>query len=114
MAFGPLNQGLTKTQAYAIAQQQLERLDITHLANRSITALSGGEQNFTALAGVLAMQPTVLLLDEPSNGLDKKSLSKLITLLKELDLPMIVASHDERINQALASDFLLLEKATTE
>lgn len=114
VAFGPLNQGLTKTQAYAIAQQQLDRLDIAHLANRSITALSGGEQNFTALAGVLAMQPTVLLLDEPSNGLDKKSRDKLITLLKELDLPMIVASHDEQINQALASDFLLLEKATTE
>lgn len=112
IAFGPLNQGFNKAQAYTIALQQLERLDISHLANRSVSSLSGGEQNFTALAGVLAMHPSVLLLDEPSNGLDKKSRDKLITLLKELNLPMIVASHDEYINLALASDFLSLRKVS--
>ena len=52
--------------------QQLERLNIVGLKDRSVNTLSGGEQNFTALAGVLAMQPRVLLLDEPTNGLDVK------------------------------------------
>ena len=54
MAFGPLNQGLNRDEAYQIALQQLERLNIVGLKDRSVNTLSGGEQNFTALAGVLA------------------------------------------------------------
>ncbi|PJG83100.1 energy-coupling factor ABC transporter ATP-binding protein [Caviibacterium pharyngocola] len=95
VAFGPLNQGLNKNQAYDIALRQLERLDITRLKDRSVNTLSGGEQNFTALAGVLSMQPQVLLLDEPTNGLDAKNIAKLTALLRELSLPMIIASHDQ-------------------
>ncbi len=72
VAFGPLNQGLSHQQAYAVALHQLERLGIAHLQDRTVHTLSGGEKNFTALAGVLAMQPKMLLLDEPTNGLDRK------------------------------------------
>ena len=80
VAFGPLNQGLNRDEAYQIALQQLERLNIVGLKDRSVNTLSGGEQNFTALAGVLAMQPRVLLLDEPTNGLDVKNIAKLTAL----------------------------------
>lgn len=72
IAFGPLNQNVPREQAYHIAEQQLERLGITRLKDRMVHTLSGGEKNFTALAGVLAMQPKILLLDEPTNGLDRK------------------------------------------
>ena len=88
VAFGPLNQGLPRQQAYAVALQQLERLGIAHLQNRTVHTLSGGEKNFTALAGVLAMQPKMLLLDEPTNGLDSKNTEKLTALLRDLSLPM--------------------------
>ena len=74
IAFGPLNQNMPREQAYHIAEQQLERLGITGLKDRMVHTLSGGEKNFTALAGVLAMQPKILLLDEPTNGLDRKIL----------------------------------------
>ena len=74
VAFGPLNQNMPREQAYHIAEQQLERLGITGLKDRMVHILSGGEKNFTALAGVLAMQPKILLLDEPTNGLDRKIL----------------------------------------
>ena len=108
VAFGPLNQGLNRDEAYQIALQQLERLNIVGLKNRSVNTLSGGEQNFTALAGVLAMQPKVLLLDEPTNGLDVKNIAKLTALLRELQLPMLIASHDLRFSETLADSCLSL------
>ncbi len=108
VAFGPLNQGLDKAQAYRLALQQLERLNITGLKDRSVNTLSGGEQNFTALAGVLAMRPRVLLLDEPTNGLDAKNIAKLTALLRELQLPMLIASHDMRFSEVLADACLYL------
>lgn len=62
IAFGPLNQNVPREQAYHIAEQQLERLGITRLKDRMVHTLSGGEKNFTALAGVLAMQPKNLII----------------------------------------------------
>ncbi|HBO37042.1 MAG TPA: cobalt ABC transporter ATP-binding protein [Pasteurellaceae bacterium] len=110
VAFGPLNQGFSHTEAYRIALTQLERLDIAHLKARSVNLLSGGEKNFTALAGVLAMQPKMLLLDEPTNGLDNKTAAKLTALLRELNLPMLIASHDLSLSRQLADDVLILSK----
>ena len=110
VAFGPLNQGLNRDEAYQIALQQLERLNIVGLKDRSVNTLSGGEQNFTALAGVLAMQPKVLLLDEPTNGLDVKNIAKLTALLRELQLPMLIASHDLRFSETLADSCLSLAR----
>ena len=84
VALGPLNQGLNRDEAYQIALQQLERLNIVGLKDRSVNTLSGGEQNFTALAGVLAMQPKVLLLDEPTASLDAQSENLVLTALVEM------------------------------
>ncbi|WP_301098188.1 energy-coupling factor ABC transporter ATP-binding protein [Otariodibacter sp.] len=110
VAFGVLNQGKTKEEAYQIALSQLERLEILRLKNRPVNKLSGGEQNFTALAGVLAMQPKVLLLDEPTTGLDKKNKQKLISLLTDLKLPMIIASHEEDFVNTLADNCIQVSR----
>ncbi|WGE41951.1 energy-coupling factor ABC transporter ATP-binding protein [Actinobacillus equuli] len=110
VAFGVLNQGYTQAQAYQIALEQLQMLDLEYLKDRPVNALSGGEQNFTALAGVLAMKPKLLLLDEPTNGLDAKNCAKLTALLKQLQLPMLVASHDQTFTQQLADKTLYLQK----
>ena len=108
VAFGCLNQGKSKAEAYQIALVQLERLGIVHLKDRSVNLLSGGEKNFTALAGVLAMQPKMLLLDEPTNGLDAKNKAKLTALLQALELPMLIASHDLAFSEALADEVICL------
>ncbi|MDH2924915.1 cobalt/nickel transport system ATP-binding protein [Nicoletella semolina] len=108
VAFGPLNQGKSHSVAYQIAAEELEKLGIAHLGDRSVSTLSGGEQNFTALAGVLAMQPQVLLLDEPTNGLDRKNSERLIVLLTELGLPMLIASHDHFFIDKMADRCLSL------
>lgn len=108
VAFGPLNQNIPREQAYHIAEQQLERLGITHLKDRMVHTLSGGEKNFTALAGVLAMQPKILLLDEPTNGLDRKNTEKLTSLLRELSLPMLISSHHHGFINELATEIISL------
>ena len=110
VAFGCLNQGKSKPEAYDIALAQLQKLGIEHLKERSVNLLSGGEKNFTALAGVLAMQPKVLLLDEPTNGLDGKNKAKLCELLKSLSLPMLIASHDQGFCDQLADNVLYFSK----
>ena len=86
----------------------LENLQFKADSKAFPSTLSGGEQNFTALAGVLAMQPRVLLLDEPTNGLDVKNIAKLTALLRELQLPMLIASHDLRFSETLADSCLSL------
>lgn len=108
VAFGPLNQNIAREQAYRIAEQQLERLGIEHLKDRTVHTLSGGEKNFTALAGVLAMRPKILLLDEPTNGLDRKNSEKLLALLRELRLPMLISSHHQGFISRLADEIISL------
>ncbi|TDQ57907.1 cobalt/nickel transport system ATP-binding protein [Mesocricetibacter intestinalis] len=110
VAFGPLNLGLSQTEAYAAALKAVEALDIAHLKNRPVNLLSGGEKNFTALAGVLAMNPSALFLDEPTNGLDSKNIEKMTALLIELHLPMLIASHDQLFTARMAHQILSLEK----
>ncbi|OOF38742.1 cobalt ABC transporter ATP-binding protein [Rodentibacter mrazii] len=106
VAFGPLNQQHPREYAYQLAEQQLERLGIAHLKDRTVHTLSGGEKNFTALAGVLAMQPQILLLDEPTNGLDRKNIEKLTALLRELGLPMLISSHHQGFIDGLADEII--------
>lgn len=108
VAFGPLNQQHPREDAYQLAEQQLERLGIQHLKDRTVHTLSGGEKNFTALAGVLAMQPQMLFLDEPTNGLDRKNTEKLTALLCELGFPMLISSHHSGFIEKLADEVIQL------
>ncbi|OOF47471.1 cobalt ABC transporter ATP-binding protein [Rodentibacter trehalosifermentans] len=108
VTFGLLNQNHPRDYAYYLAEQQLERLGIAHLKDRTVHTLSGGEKNFTALAGVLAMQPKILLLDEPTNGLDRKNIEKLTALLRELELPMLISSHHQGFIERLGDEVICL------
>lgn len=108
--FGPLNLGRTPADARALAGQVLAGLGITPLAGRPVFELSGGEQRLAALAGVLAMAPRVLLLDEPTTGLDDDACTRVIDALAGCGLPMIVASHDPACGQRLATRTLALQR----
>jgi cobalt/nickel transport system ATP-binding protein len=94
VAFGPLNQGKPPTEAIRIARETIERLGLKGFEDRVTYKLSGGEKKLVSLATVLAMQPRLLLLDEPTAGLDEKTKERLIHILRNLEITLMVVSHE--------------------
>ena len=94
VAFGPMNMGLSSDEVKERVDKALKTVGISHLADRAPHALSGGEKKSAALASVLSMDPEILLLDEPSAGLDSRSRRTLINTIRELPHAMIIVSHD--------------------
>ena len=100
MSFGPQNLGLSKDEIderVRLAMSQVG-LDFDELADRSPFDLSGGQKRKAAIAGVLAMQPQVLILDEPTAGLDPKShkeiLNMMLDLRRERSITLILITHN--------------------
>lgn len=91
------------------AEAVLERLRIRHLADQSIYELSGGERQLMALAAVLAVNPEVLVLDEPSTLLDLRNRELLRRTLADLDQQIIMSTHD--LDLALDMDRVLVIEA---
>jgi len=94
VAFGPLNLGKSQEEALEITRQVLESLGLEEFENRLTYKLSGGEKRLISLATVLAMQPEVLVLDEPTTGLDEDTVGRLIQILRSSDLTYLIASHN--------------------
>ncbi|WP_118133467.1 energy-coupling factor ABC transporter ATP-binding protein [Oceanicella sp. SM1341] len=109
VAFGPLNLGLPRREAEAVARRRLEAFGIGALAGRLTHRLSGGEKRLVALAAVLAMDPEVLLLDEPTNALDEQHATRMTELLEGLGCAMILVSHDAGLVDRLATRRLRLQ-----
>ncbi len=96
LAFGPACQGLDRPTIARRAREAAERLDIVHLLERAPHTLSGGEQQRVALAGVLALEPRLLVLDEPFAFLDAVGATRLRELLRQLraaGVTLIVTEH---------------------
>lgn len=94
VAFGPLNLGATPNEARARATEALAGVGLNGCEERSPHRLSGGEKRRAALAGVLAMRPDVLLLDEPSMFLDPRGRRELIRTICDLPGTLLIATHD--------------------
>jgi cobalt/nickel transport system ATP-binding protein len=108
VAFGPLNLGLSHQEAARRAEEALRDLGIAHLAPRPVQKLSGGEKRLVALAGLLAMRPRVLLLDEPTAGLEEAARERLLRCLNHGGLGYVVVSHDrEFLAQSTRGAWLL-------
>jgi cobalt/nickel transport system ATP-binding protein len=96
VAFGPMNLGLRGTELKKRVLQAMADVDLDPewYGHRNTANLSGGEKKRVAIAGVLAMQPQILVLDEPSAQLDPRSRRQSIELLKSLPITQLVATHD--------------------
>jgi len=96
VAFGPLNLGKSREDAIAVARRTLARLGLSGFEERVTFRLSGGEKRLVSLATILAMEPEVLLLDEPTTGLDDQTRHTLTHLIDGFDLAYVVISHNAR------------------
>jgi len=94
VAFAPLNRGMTPAVARETARRMLERVGLTSLAERAPYHLSAGEKRRVALAGVLAMEPELLVMDEPTTFLDPPGQRILRQLVEQLPQAKVIATHD--------------------
>ena len=94
IAFGPRNELLTEEEVEERVVNALEQLGITHLRDRMPHRLSGGEKRVIAIALVLAMNPRVILFDEPTSFLDPQARRNVINTLDSLKMTKIIATHD--------------------
>ncbi len=103
VAFGPLNQGKRREAVHEAVHRALDLVGMEGSENRITHHLSGGEKRLVSLATLLAMEPDVLLLDEPENGLDPPSYARLCRLLLSLPQAMIIVSHSRTFLRAVTT-----------
>jgi cobalt/nickel transport system ATP-binding protein len=101
VAFGPLHMGLPEDEVIARVDAALEAVRMSAYRDRLSHHLSVGEKKRIAIATVLSMEPKILILDEPSAGLDPRARRTLINLLRDLPITMLVSTHDMKLVQEL-------------
>jgi energy-coupling factor transporter ATP-binding protein EcfA2 len=112
VAFGPLAAGKSSSQSIESARAALDLARIPHLAEKAPWHLSAGEKKRAALAGILAMEPKLLVLDEPTTFLDPPGRRDLGALLGELPQSKILVTHDHLFARRLTDDVAFFREGT--
>ncbi len=110
VSFGPLNMGLTQEEAIIKAKSAIEQVGMSHALDKAPYHLSAGEKRRVALAGVLSMDPEILVLDEPNTFLDPPGLRNLLHLLKDLPQAKLIITHNTHFALAVANRAVFFEK----
>jgi cobalt/nickel transport system ATP-binding protein len=110
VAFGPLHMGLPEAQVRARVNEALKQVGMQDYGDRLSHHLSVGEKKRIAIATVLSMKPEILILDEPSAGLDPRARRGLINLLHQLPETMLVSTHDMLLVQELFSRMVIMDE----
>jgi len=110
VAFGPANAGCEQQEVQRRVRQALAEVGLTGLADRPPHHLSAGQKRLAALAGILAMEPKMILLDEPATFLDPPARAHLIETLRALPQAKIVVTHDISLARALAERAVFFEQ----
>lgn len=112
VAFGPLHLDLPREEVLRRVREALTAVDLAEAEHRPPHHLSLGERRRVCLAGVLACQPELLVLDEPTANLDPRSRRQLLHILGRLECAKLIASHDLEMILALCSRVILLDGGT--
>lgn len=110
VAFGPLNAGLTPEEVASCVDSALERVGVMHLKGRPPYRLSSGEKRSVSIATILAMEPDILVMDEPSSNLDPRARRRLIELLQSFDHTRIIATHDLELVVEVCARVIVLDE----
>lgn len=113
ISFGPLNLGLTQQETRRRAEQVMERLGIASFAHRPVHALSGGQKKLVAIADILVMEPSLILLDEPAAALDPihtRIVREIIDEISASGITVVTATHDVDYAWSWADDVLLFHE----
>jgi cobalt/nickel transport system ATP-binding protein len=110
VAFGPLHMGLPEDEVRARVDEALEMVRMCDYRERLSHHLSVGEKKRIAIATVLSMRPQILVLDEPSAGLDPRARRGLINLLRDLPITMLVSTHDLRMVRELFPRMVIMDE----
>ncbi len=114
VAFGPLNLGYSSEKVKAIVEAAMETVGVSAFAEKPPHFLSLGQKKRVALAGVLAMEPEVIIMDEPTSNLDPRATSEILHLLLELNktrgLTLLLATHDVDMVPLFATKMYILNK----
>lgn len=110
VAFGPLHMGLPEAEVRERVARALALVSMSDVADRLSHHLSLGQKKRVSIATVLSMDPEILVLDEPSAGLDPRARRSLIALLQELPQTMLVSSHDLRLVRELLPRTIIMDE----
>ncbi len=110
VAFGPLHMGLPLDEIHERVTRALQMVDMAGFEERLPHHLSLGQKKRIAIATVLSMNPEILVLDEPSAGLDPRARRALINLLHELPMTMLVSTHDMRLVLDLFPRLIIMDE----
>ena len=110
VAFGPLHMGLSKDEVVSRVEAALNAVRMSAYRDRLSHHLSVGEKKRIAIATVLSMDPQILVLDEPSAGLDPRARRTLINLLRELPITMLVSTHDMKLVEELFPRTIVMDE----
>lgn len=110
VAFGPLHMGLPEDEVRARVEAALDAVRMTSYRDRLSHHLSVGEKKRIAIATVLSMNPSLLVLDEPSAGLDPRARRTLINLLRDLPITMLVSTHDMKLVEELFPRTIVMDE----
>ena len=111
VAFGPMNLGLDYDEVEKRIRESLEMVGMSGFEEKTPHHLSGGQQKRVAIAGIIAMRPDIMILDEPTAGLDPEGVDKVLDILNKLNtegISIVISSHDiEMVNQFADKIFVL-------
>ena len=111
VAFGPMNLGLEYEEVEKRIKESLEMVGMSGFEDKTPHHLSGGQQKRVAIAGIVAMRPDIMILDEPTAGLDPEGVDKVLDILDNLNkegMSIVISSHDiEMVNQFADKIFVL-------
>ena len=111
VAFGPMNLGLEYEEVERRISEALELVGMSGFEDKTPHHLSGGQQKRVAIAGIIAMRPDIMILDEPTAGLDPEGVDKVLSILDDLNkegMSIVISSHDiEMVNQFADKIFVL-------